>query len=62
MRGERNNRMVKDPVGTEGVEKLLPVALQVRIGPGQSNVQGRFCVAAANSFTSKLSSRTANYI
>ena len=46
--------MVRDQVSTEGVEKLLPVALQVPLGQEHSYVQGRCCVATANLPTPKL--------
>ncbi|KAJ4448323.1 hypothetical protein ANN_10338 [Periplaneta americana] len=43
------NRMVRDQVSMEGVEELSPVVLQVPLGQGQSDVQGRCHVATANS-------------
>jgi hypothetical protein len=46
-------------MSTEDVEKQSPIALQVPLGKGQSDVQGR-CVATANSFYSKARSLTTN--
>ena len=54
------NRMVRDKVSTEGVAKLPSTALQISVGQGQSNVQGRGHVATANSLYAKLRSLTAN--
>lgn len=54
MRGKRKkNRMVRDQVSTEGVAKQRPVALQVPLGQGWSDVQGRCRVATANSSYAK---------
>ena len=48
--GERDkNRMVRGQVSTEDVTKRWPVALQVPLGQGQSDVQGSCCVTTANS-------------
>ncbi|KAJ4437271.1 hypothetical protein ANN_17408 [Periplaneta americana] len=45
--------MVRDQVSTEGVAKQRPVALQVPLGQGWSDVQGRCRVATANSSYAK---------
>ncbi|KAJ4431446.1 hypothetical protein ANN_20044 [Periplaneta americana] len=44
---EKKYRMVGDQVSTEGVAKQRPVALQVPLGQGWSDVQGRCRVATA---------------
>ena len=43
------NHMVRDQVSTEGVAKWWPVSLQVPLGQGQNDVQGRCHVATTNS-------------
>ncbi|KAJ4426414.1 hypothetical protein ANN_27228 [Periplaneta americana] len=50
---EKKNRMVRDQVSTESVAKQRPVALQVPLGQGWSDVQGRCRVATANSSYAK---------
>ena len=44
---------MQDQVSTEGVAKRWPVALQVPLGQGQSDVQGRSHVATAKSSYAK---------
>ncbi|KAJ4425454.1 hypothetical protein ANN_28070 [Periplaneta americana] len=50
---EKKNRMVRDQVSTEGVAKQRPVTLQVPLGQGWSDVQGRCRVATVNSSYAK---------
>jgi hypothetical protein len=60
MRGKRNSHIARGQVNKEGVLKLTPVALEVPLGHGQSDYQGRCCVTTANFLYKKRRSLTAN--
>ena len=53
MKGKRKNCIVRDPVSTEGMVKLLPSTLKVPLGQGKSVVEGRCNVASAKYLYSK---------
>ena len=53
MEGKKKNRMVRGQVNAEGVSELSHVVLQVPLGQGQSEVQGRCPVETVNCLYAK---------